>query len=181
MNKKIIFSTIFFGFIGYVVIAIYTLSSLLESIHGAKGTVWTQMQAGFDKLDAVESQLIAAYKDRKDIIQTITAARNGYNTAKQMDNLDQAVRAAATTANNLKILIENYPSTDLSTIQTSVLDETAGIFNRIAYARQQLINEQVNYNKNRIFFFIVAPWFERQQVIGETENPMKTSPKSKFA
>lgn len=175
------FLSIFLGFIGYGVMGIYTLSTALENIQGAKGTIWTQMQAGFDKLDTIESQLIGAYKDRKDIIQTITTARTGYSAAKEIGNLDQAARAATATANSLKILIENYPATDISTLQTSVLDETAGIFNRIAYARQQLINEQVSYNKNRIFFFIVAPWFEREGVIGEKENPMKASVKSKFA
>lgn len=181
MNKTIIFSSILFGLIVYVVIGIYTLSTSLETINGAKGTIWTQMQSGFEKLDAIEAQLKFSYKDRKDIIQIIAEARTGYTNAKELGNLDQAVRAATTTANNLKILIENYPSTDISILQTGVLDETAGIFNRIAYARQQLINEQVSYNKNCIFFFIVSPWFKRQEVIGEKENPMTPGPKSTLA
>ena len=108
MNKTIIFSSIFFGLIVYVVIGIYTLSTSLETINGAKGTIWTQMQSGFEKLDAIEAQLKFSYKDRKDIIQIIAEARTGYTNAKELGNLDQAVRAATTTANNLKILIEIY-------------------------------------------------------------------------
>ena len=181
MNKTIMFSTIFFGFAAYVVIGIYTLSTSLETIKGTTGIIWTQMRAGFEKLDAIESQLGAAYKDRKDIVNTISAARAGYAIAASNGNIDQAVHAATTAGSSLKILVENYPSTDLSSIQTGVLDETAGIFNRIAYARQQLINAQVQYNQNRILFFIVAPWFTREQVLGEMENPMAVGPKSKFA
>lgn len=180
MNKVVIFVGIFFSFIGYILMGVYTLSTALETINGAKGTIWTQMQAGFDKLAAIESQLIGAYKDRKDIIQTIATARTGYTAAKKSGNIDQAISAASAARSNLNILVENYPSTDISTLQTGVLDETAGIFNRIAYARQQLINEQVSYNKNRILFFIVAPWFASQNILGAMEDPMASSPKSRF-
>ena len=181
MNKTAIFTSIFFGCIAYIIIGIYTLSTSLETIKGSTGVIWTQMRAGFEKLDAIESQLGAAYKDRKEIISTISAARAGYVVAANNGNIDEAVRAATTAGSSLKILVENYPTTDLSPMQTGVLDETAGIFNRIAYARQQLINAQVHYNQNRILFFIVAPWFARQQVLGEMENPMAVGPKSKFA
>jgi len=176
------------GFLGgllaiavYIILGLYTLSTSLENINGMTGAIWTQMRAGFEKLDAIEAQLKAAYKDRQDLINSIAQARAGYAEAAATHNLKEAALNATNLGTTLKVLVENYPQTDLSTLQIGILDETAGIFNRIAYARQQLITAQVSYNQNRILYFVVAPWFARQHVIGEAENPMDHGPRSRFA
>jgi hypothetical protein len=67
--------------------------------------------------------------------------------AKQTNGTDQAkvFQAATSTQVALKAFYENYPNFGLPSIQQGLLDETAGSFNRIAYARHQLIQAQVSY------------------------------------
>lgn len=166
--------------VAYLAIGVFQLASMNEEINGKTGVIWTQLQSGFEKLAAVETQLKAAYKDRKDIIESIVEGRKEYIKATENQNITQAMHAADLVRNNLKVVVENYPSTDISSMQTGVLDETAGIFNRIAYARQQLIDTQVQFNKARLFFFPIASFFTRKEILGQNTDPMAQGPKSSF-
>ena len=175
---KFIVACLVFG--AYIGIGFYQLSTIEEDINGKTGNIWVQLQSGFEKLQAVETQLKAAYKDRKDITEMITNARKDYAAASENLNLDNALTSATKAVQGLRIIVENYPSTELSTMQVGVLDETAGIFNRLAYARQQLINSQVSFNQTRILFYPIHQLFARKEVLGEKENPAAGGPKSSF-
>lgn len=176
---KIIFGLIVVV-IAYPVVGMFVLSTSQETINGQKGKIWNQIKIGSEKLDAVETQLKAAYKDRQDILTDVTAARKDYAGAVYAHDLDGATHAASKLASSLKVVVENYPTTDISGLQVGTLDETAGIFNRIAYARTGLIDSQVSFNQKRVFFFPLQGMYPREQVLGELSQPDMEGPKSSF-
>lgn len=177
---KIILGLVAAGVV-YSVAGMLVLSTSHETINGQKGKIWNQIKIGSEKLDAIESQLNAAYKDRRGIIGGVVDARKSYDNAVQAGDLDGATRAAQGLATSLKVIVENYPTTDISGLQVGTLDETAGIFNRIAYARTALIDSQVSYNQKRFFFFVLNGMYPREEVLGELSQPDQAGPKSKFA
>jgi hypothetical protein len=171
--------------IGVVVaIVVYLLAGALvlgmqrESIQGSKGQIWNQIKTGGEKLGAIENQLKAAYKDRQDLVAKIVEGRKQYDAAMKSGDLNGATSAAQALGTTLKVMVENYPSTDLSGLQVGTLDETAGIFNRIGYARSKLIDTQVGYNQLRMVFFPLAAFYSREQVLGENFDPGSAAPTS---
>ena len=181
MNTGKIILGLVVAVVAYPVVGMLVLSTSHETLNGQKGKIWNQIKIGSEKLDAIESQLGAAYKDRREILAGVTAARRDYGTAIQAGDLDSATRAAQSLATSLKVVVENYPTTDISGLQVGTLDETAGIFNRIAYARTALIDSQVRYNQKRVFFFVLNNFYPREEVLGELSSADQAGPKSKFA
>lgn len=167
-------------FLLWQIIGGVSLSMQQESIRGGIGQIWNQIQTGSEKLEAIESQLKAAYKDRQDLVAKIVEGRQNLDRAVAEGDLNGAAAAAESLRSTLSIMVENYPATDLSGLQVGVLDETAGIFNRIGYQRDEQIKRQVSFNQSRILFFPVGLAFPRQNVLGEDFNPMSEGPKSSF-
>lgn len=167
-------------FLLWQIIGGISLSMQQESIKGGVGQIWNQIQTGNEKLEAIESQLIAAYADRQDLVAKIVEGRQNMNKAVESGDLNAATSAAESLRTTLTVMVENYPATDLSGLQVGVLDETAGIFNRIGYQRDEQIKRQVGFNQSRILFFPIGLVFARQNVLGEDFNPMSEGPKSSF-
>lgn len=174
-------------FVIYLFSGIYGLSTLNEDIAGKIGEVWNMSKRATEVLSRLEGQVKVYLKDRQDLIEKITVARNDILAAnKKQDfgklesSLGGVQKAIENTQLAIKVTMEQYPNTDLGELQKGLMDETAGSINRLAYARDQLIQLQVDFNKKRIFYFIVQPFFPRKDVIGERVDPMQDLPPSEF-
>ena len=161
----------------YLVLGAFTLSMRREGLHGLTGNVWNNVDRATQLLTRLESEVLYAYKDRQALYQTITAARNDLLAARAVGDLEKATNVAGRIS---VILEDNSLAGDLTPVQISLMDETAGSINRITYARSKLIEGQVGYNQTRIFFFPVAVFFPRVEVLGETANPAQQLPPSPF-
>jgi hypothetical protein len=174
------------GWIGWIVIVVLALLAFWQmiglfslpmqkiAIDGKVGEVWNQTDRASQLLPRLEAQLNYTVQAQKAVIDQIAAARNDVLAAKQTNGTDQAkvFQAATSTQVALKAFYENYPNFGLPSIQQGLLDETAGSFNRIAYARHQLIQAQVSYNQARIGFFIAALFNPPVPVLGSDVSPL---------
>jgi hypothetical protein len=167
------------GIMAVVLIAIvgllfgaYSLAQQQESIDGFRGEVWNQIDRASQLIGRLESQLQYGVEELDKINQQITNARVGIEAARKTGDLEAALAATNEAQLAVNVLVEAYPQYfDLTEVFTGLQDETAGSFNRIGYARQNLIDAQVLFNKTRITFFPLMPFFERQEVIGAAFDP----------
>ncbi len=174
------------GWIGWIVIVVlalvafwqiiglFSLPSQKIDIDGKVGEVWNQTDRASQLLPRLEAQLKYTVQAQKAVIDQIAAARNDVLAAQQVNGTDQSkvFQAATSTQVALKAFYENYPNFGLPSIQQGLLDETAGSFNRIAYARHQLIQAQVSYNQARIGFFIAALFNPSVTILGSDVSPL---------
>lgn len=144
-----------------------------QGLAGKVGEVWNQVDRANQLLPRLEAQLKYSVAEQKQVIDKITIARNDILAAEQASG-DQAkiLKATASTQSALKAFYENYPDFGLPAVQQGLLDETAGSFNRIAYARGKLIEAQVSYNQTRIFFPLAAAFSPPVEVLGSGVSPL---------
>ncbi|PIZ46326.1 hypothetical protein CO180_01035 [candidate division WWE3 bacterium CG_4_9_14_3_um_filter_41_6] len=164
----------------YLILGSCTMSMQKEGMSGKQGEVWNQSARAIEVLPRLEREVEVFMSDRQDVIGQITAARVGFESATENHNLQELAQAQGMLDSAIKVIVEAYPTLDLSTSQIALMDETAGSLNRIAYARQKLIETQVSYNKSRIIFFPLQPFFPRAEVTGENYDPTTTLPPSTF-
>jgi len=150
----------------------YSLAQQQESIDGFRGEVWNQVDRASQLLTRLESQLQYGVTELVAINEQITQARKNIQTAREAGDLEAALAATDQAQLAVQVMIEAYPDYyDLTSVFEGLQDETAGSFNRISYARQRLIEAQVGYNRTRVTFFPLMPFFERQEVIGAAFDP----------
>ena len=157
----------------FVILVIWTgigaivLSSQNQNIQGNTGQVWVEIERGDGLLKQLEGQLKFTTAAQQQAIHEITTARNNILAAQKVGDLQKATAAA----NNVQVTLENYPDFGLSQVQEGVLEETAGSFNRVAYAQYLLIQAQTSYNGWRIVFFPDMLFFHHIGVLGSGSNP----------
>jgi LemA protein len=164
------------------ILGAFSLASSQQTVRGKTAQVWNQIDRASQLLPRLEQQLNTTVQLQKDLIDKIAAARNAIGTASQGDTSDPNNIGQATQASliALRAFNENYPNLGLPELQQGLLDETAGSYNRIAYARSELINAQTSYNTARIWAFPIGMlMFPNMTITGENENPMQTLPPSK--
>jgi LemA protein len=155
-------------------IGFFALPSQRIGLDGKVGEVWNQTNRASQLLPRLEAQLKYTVQTQKQVIDKITAARSDVLAAEQVNGSDQAkvLKSATSTQIALRAFYENYPNFGIPNIQQGLLDETAGSFNRIAYARHQLIQAQVGYDQARIWFFIAAIFSPPVEVLGSDQSPL---------
>lgn len=159
---------LFWNAIGFMVLPLQQ-----QGLAGNVGEVWNQVDRANQLLPRLEAQLKYTVAEQKQVIDKITAARNDILAAEQASG-DQAkiFKATASTQSALKAFYENYPDFGLPSVQQGLLDETAGSFNRIAYARGKLIDAQVSFNQARIFFPLAAVFIPPVEILGSGVSPL---------
>jgi LemA protein len=155
-------------------IGFFALPSQRIGLDGKVGEVWNQTNRASQLLPRLEAQLKYTVQAQKQVLDKIAAARSDVLAAEQVNGSDQAkvLKSSTSTQIALRAFYENYPNFGLPTIQQGLLDETAGSFNRIAYARHQLIQGQVGYDQARIWFFIAAIFNPPVEVVGSDQSPL---------
>lgn len=171
-SKSNIVWIVVIGMAAYLLIGYFAVNSAKEDIAGNTGNVWDAIKTGADKLDQLQSQVLYAYADRQDLVDTIAASHNDILAAQATGNMDAALAAIDNATVAVNALREVMPEYDLTGLQIGLMDETAGTFNRISYARQQLIDTQVSFNKTRLMWPFMA---SRVNVLGEGTDPADTS------
>jgi LemA protein len=156
----------------YLLMGYFSINSAQEDIAGRTGNVWNQIDSGAEKLAQLQSQVLFAYDDRQDLVDTIAASHNDILAAQEVGDMDAAMAAVGDANIAIDALAEAMPEYDLTPVQVSLMDETAGTFNRISYARDQLIDAQVSFNKTRLMWPMFA---SRVDVLGEGHNPADTT------
>lgn len=156
------------------IIGLFSLPSQKIGLDGKVGEVWNQTNRASQLLPRLKSQLKYTVQAQKQVVDKITAARSDVLAAEQGNGSDQAkvLKASTSTQIALRAFYENYPNFGIPNIQQGLLDETAGSFNRIAYARHQLIQAQVGYDQARIWFFIAAIFNPSVDVLGSEQSPL---------
>lgn len=164
----------------YLALGGISLAQQQIGIDAATGEVWNQIDAGAQKLDRLEAQVIGAYRQQMDVVNAIVEGRKALAEARARGDLTAATQAAGQIGLNINVLVEANPVTPLTELQRGLLDETSGAFNRIAYARGRLIDTQKAYNQTRIAFFPIAGFFPPVEILGSTDNPRRQLPPSRF-
>jgi len=155
---------------------LFSLPSQKIGLDGKVGEVWNQTDRASQLLPRLEKQLTYTVDAQKQVLDKITLARNDVLAAQQVQGADQNKVLAASTSTQvaLRAFYENYPTFGLPNVQQGLLDETSGSFNRIAYARHQLIQAQVEYNQARIGYFVAALFNPPVQILGSDSSPLKS-------
>ena len=167
--------------VAYLLIGAFTLSSKQEGIHSQVGEVWNQIDRCNQLLPRLEAQLAYGKGALDKWNAQITSARNAYLAAKESGDLEGALNAMQNLNTNIQLFFEQYPQyLNLTPVMTSLMDETAGCFNRIAYARGKLIESQRSYNVARLVFFPLGIFYPRMEILGENVNPASTVVPSTF-
>lgn len=173
MTTKNILIVAGLALLGYVLLGFFSLSMAQESLAGKRGEVWNQIDRADQLLTRLEGQLEYGVEELSEINQAIVEARAGVQSAQKDGDLEGALAAAGEANLAINVLIEAYPEYyDLSEVFVGLQDETAGTFNRITYARDNLIDAQVSFNRSRILFTVVGFMFEREDVLGANTDPM---------
>jgi len=176
MKKIIIIALVMLAVPLYLFVGYISTNSLLQDIEGKTGEVWNSVDRAIQVLDRLEGQMEVYLADRQDLIDQITAARNDILAAKENGNLATLTDAQNKTEIAVQAIAEAYPDISLSGLQQGLMDETAGSLNRISYARKELIETQVKYNKATVWF----PFYPKVEVLGSSFNPETTLPPSTF-
>src|SRR3990172_10386624 len=71
------------------VIGLVTLSMQREAVRGDVGRVWTITERAIELLPRLENDVEVFMKDRQDLVELITIARNDFLAAEKSGNLDQ--------------------------------------------------------------------------------------------
>lgn len=157
------------------IMGVFALPSQKIGLDGKIGEVWNQTDRASQLLPRLEKQLTYTVDAQKQVLDKIAAARNDILATQQVQGTDQnkVLTASTSTQVALKAFYENYPNFGIPNIQQGLLDETSGSFNRIAYARHQLIQAQVEYNQARIGYFVAALFNPPVQILGSDSSPLK--------
>lgn len=161
-------------FVAWNLIGFVALPYQKAGLPGKVGEIWNQTDRASQLLPRLEAQLKYTVAAQKQVIDKIAAARNDVLAAQQAAGQDQKkiYQAATSTQVALKAFYENYPNFGLPAIQQGLLDETSGSFNRIAYARHQLIDAQTSYNQQRILYPLAAIFNPPVDVLGSDVSPL---------
>ncbi len=161
-------------FVVWTLIGCVALPYQKAGLAGKVGEIWNQTDRASQLLPRLEAQLKYTVAAQRQVIDKIAAARNDVLAVQQVGAQDQnkIYQAATSTQVALKAFYENYPNFGLPTIQQGLLDETSGSFNRIAYARHQLIDAQTAYNQQRILYPLAAMFNPPVDVLGSDISPL---------
>lgn len=150
----------------------YSLAQQQVALEGYRGDVWTQVDRASQLLERLEGQLEYGVKELSQINEQIVTARSDILAAQKAKDLEAALAATDQAQLAIDVMIEAYPQYfDMTEVFEGLQDETAGSFNRITYARKDLIDAQVRFNQTRITFFPLAGLFDREEVIGSGFDP----------
>lgn len=182
MKGAMLVLVVIFGCLGlYLGVGVFSLLNTSLAVQNAQGQVWNQIDIGGQKIATLEAQVLGAYNQQLDVVKEITEGRKALAAARANNDLDGALAAVGQLQLNLTALAEASPVTNLTPIQTSLMDETSEVFNQIGYKRQQLIDAQTSYKYNRAVFFLLAGFFPDVEILGSTANPAQPVPTSIFA
>lgn len=171
-NKTIIVIAVVLFFAYVIGGGLITISAHNE-YQSQLGRVWNALNTGAEKIQSLQLQVQVPTDLVRDVMTNLSAARNDILAAQQSGDVVAALSAYDRASVELNALTEAYPDLiDLGPLYTTLMDETSGAFNRVSYARDNLIDAQIAYNSTCIYFPLHCERFDGTvDVLGAGSDP----------
>jgi LemA protein len=156
-----------------------TIQQRQYDVKGKVGTVWNEVDRASQLLQQDAALLNSTIASQNDAITKIAQARSNAATIKASQGTtdpNAALSAASQMTAGIRVFVENYPDYGVGTNAHSVLVQTEGSFNRIEYARAQLIQEQTDFNKWLLTQIPMNLFYHPVQILGSNANPAEPVP-----
>lgn len=148
-------------------------------IQGKIGDVWNEVDRASQLLQQDAALLNATIASQNDAISKIAQARSAVSSLKASQGTtdpNAALAAATQMTGGIRAFVENYPDYGVGSNAHSVLVQIEGSFNRIEYARGQLIQEQTDFNKWLLTQIPMNLFYHPVQIVGSNANPTEPVP-----
>jgi hypothetical protein len=148
-------------------------------IQGKIGAVWNEVDRASQLLQQDAALLNSTIASQNAAIARIAQARSNAVALKASQGTtdpNAALSAAGQMTAGIRVFVENYPDYGVGSNSHSVLVQIEGSFNRIEYARSQLINEQTDYNKWLLTQIPMNLFYHPVQILGANANPAEPVP-----
>jgi len=148
-------------------------------VQGKVGTVWNEVDRASQLLQQDAALLNSTIASQNDAITKIAQARSNAATIKTSQGTtdpNAALSAATQMTAGIRVFVENYPDYGVGSNAHSVLVQIEGSFNRVEYARAQLIQEQTDFNKWLLTQIPMNLFYHPVQILGSNANPAEPVP-----
>ncbi len=148
-------------------------------VQGKVGAVWNEVDRASQLLQQDAALLNATISSQNEAITKIAQARSNATTIKASQgttDTNAALAAAGQMTAGIRVFVENYPDYGVGSNSHSVLVQIEGSFNRIEYARAQLIKEQTDFNKWLLTQIPMNLFYHPVQILGSNANPAEPVP-----
>lgn len=148
-------------------------------IQGKIGNVWNEVDRASQLLQQDAALLNATIAAQNEAINRIAQARSNAASIKAGQGTtdpNAALSAAALMSGGIRAFVENYPDYGVGSNTHTVLVQIEGSFNRIEYARGQLIQEQTEFNKWLVTQIPMNLFYHPVQIVGSNTNPTEPIP-----
>lgn len=148
-------------------------------IQGNIGAVWNEVDRASQLLQQDAALLNSTIASQNGAIAKIAQARSNVATIKisQGTSDTNAALAAANQMNaGIRVFVESYPDYGVGSNAHSVLVQIEGSFNRVEYARSQLIAAQTDFNKWLLTQIPMNLFYHPVQILGSNTNPAQPVP-----
>jgi hypothetical protein len=159
------------------IVSIYqsiTIQQRQYDIQGNIGAVWNEVDRASQLLQQDAALLTTTIASQNDAIAKIAQARSNVGTIKASQgtgDTNAALAAATQMSVGIRAFVESYPDYGVGSNAHSVLIQIEGSFNRIEYARSQLISAQTDFNKWLLTQIPMNLFYHPVQILGSNTNP----------
>lgn len=143
------------------------------------GNVWNEVDRASQLLQQDSALLNSTIASQNEAITKIAQARSNASaikTAEGTTNPNAALEASSHMTDGIRVFVENYPDYGVGSNSHTVLVQLEGSFNRIEYARGQLIKEQTEFNKWLLTQIPMNLFYHPVQILGANANPAEQVP-----
>lgn len=148
-------------------------------VQGKIGNVWNEVDRAAQLLQQDAALLNATIASQNEAIQKIAQARSNaasIKTSQGTTDPNAALEAATQLTGGIRVFVESYPDYGVGSNTHAVLVQIEGSFNRIEYARGQLILEQTAFNKWLVTQIPMNLFYHPVQIVGSNTNPAEPVP-----
>ena len=148
-------------------------------VQGKVGGVWNEVDRASQLLQQDAALLNSTVASQNDAITKIAQARSNASALKAgqgITDTNAALAAAGQMTGGIRVFVESYPDYGVGSNAHSVLVQIEGSFNRIEYARTQLITAQTEFNKWLLTQIPMNLFYHPVQILGSNANPAEPVP-----
>lgn len=156
-----------------------TIQQRQYDVQGKVGGVWNEIDRASQLLQQDAALLNSTIASQNEAITKIAQARSNAAAIKANQGTtdpNAALAAAGQMTGGMRVFVENYPDYGVGSNSHSVLVQIEGSFNRIEYARTQLIKEQTEFNKWLLTQIPMNLFYHPVQILGSNANPAEPVP-----
>jgi hypothetical protein len=148
-------------------------------VQGKVGLVWNEVDRASQLLQQDAALLSSTITSQNAAIAKIAQARSNADALKASQGTtdpNAALAAAGQMTGGIRVFVESYPDFGVGSNAHSVLVTIEGSFNRIEYARGQLITAQTDFNKWLLTQIPMNLFYHPVQILGSNANPAEPVP-----